>query len=174
MSALAPEPNALALELAHLLPTRGRALDLAAGPGRLALWLARRGLHADAVDIAEQGLRRLRLSAEEAGLAQSLRLIVHDLDQGLPALEPGYQLVACLRYYAPDLMPDLRALLAPGGLLLLEMLREPAGQRRRFRVRPGEILELADGLEVLFHREGQVEGREVAQLLGRRSLEPDS
>ncbi len=36
------QPNALALELAHLLPTEGRALDLAAGSGRLAQLLARR------------------------------------------------------------------------------------------------------------------------------------
>jgi SAM-dependent methyltransferase len=49
-------------ELAELAP--GRALDLAAGEGRNAIWLARQGWRVTAVDFAEAGLEKGRLLAE--------------------------------------------------------------------------------------------------------------
>lgn len=52
-------PNVfVACELADIAP--GTALDLAAGEGRNALWLARRGWRVTAVDFAEAGLARGR------------------------------------------------------------------------------------------------------------------
>ena len=36
---------------AHVLPARGRALDVACGRGRHALWLAARGLQTHAIDL---------------------------------------------------------------------------------------------------------------------------
>jgi SAM-dependent methyltransferase len=51
------EPNPLVAELAGELPP-GAALDLAAGEGRHALWLARRGWRATAVDFSATGLAR--------------------------------------------------------------------------------------------------------------------
>ena len=49
-------------ELSSLPP--GRALDLAAGEGRNALWLARRGWRVTAVDFAQAGLDKGRALAE--------------------------------------------------------------------------------------------------------------
>ena len=53
------EPNPLVAELTGELPP-GAALDLAAGEGRHALWLARRGWRATAVDFSATGLARGR------------------------------------------------------------------------------------------------------------------
>lgn len=50
-------------DLAHLPPAA--AVDLAAGEGRNAIWLARRGWRVTAVDFAEAGLRRGRALAED-------------------------------------------------------------------------------------------------------------
>jgi SAM-dependent methyltransferase len=50
-------------ELAHLPP--GRAVDLAAGEGRNAIWLARRGWQVTAVDFAQAALDKGRLLAGE-------------------------------------------------------------------------------------------------------------
>ena len=53
------EPNRfVAAELADLPP--GRALDLAAGEGRNAIWLARRGWQVTAVDFSQVGLDKGR------------------------------------------------------------------------------------------------------------------
>src|SRR4051812_9854296 len=48
----------VAAELADLSP--GRALDLAAGEGRNALWLAERGWQVTAVDFSRVGLEKAR------------------------------------------------------------------------------------------------------------------
>jgi SAM-dependent methyltransferase len=52
----------VASELAELSP--GRALDLAAGEGRNAIWLARRGWQVTAVDFAQAGLDKGRVLGE--------------------------------------------------------------------------------------------------------------
>lgn len=58
------EPNALAATLlADVAP--GRALDLAAGEGRMALWLAQRGWKVTALDFSAAGLERGRARASE-------------------------------------------------------------------------------------------------------------
>ena len=56
----------VASELAGLPP--GRALDLAAGEGRNALWLAERGWQVTAVDFSQVGLDKGRALAEQHGL----------------------------------------------------------------------------------------------------------
>jgi SAM-dependent methyltransferase len=53
------EPNSLVASLVADLPP-GDAVDLAAGEGRHALWLARRGWRATAVDFSATGLARGR------------------------------------------------------------------------------------------------------------------
>lgn len=62
------EPNALAAELLAPLPP-GRALDVGAGEGRMALWLAGRGWQVRAVDFSATGLDKGRRRAEELGVA---------------------------------------------------------------------------------------------------------
>ena len=58
-----PPPSPFLLALDGVLPRRGRALDVAGGSGRNALWLARRGLDvtlADVSDVAERKLEAIR------------------------------------------------------------------------------------------------------------------
>jgi SAM-dependent methyltransferase len=54
-------------ELSGLPP--GRALDLAAGEGRNAIWLARQGWHVTAVDFAQAGLDKGRILGEGLDIA---------------------------------------------------------------------------------------------------------
>lgn len=61
------EPNALFAALTADLPP-GHALDVAAGEGRTALWLARNGWTVDAVDFSAVGLRKGRELAAVEGL----------------------------------------------------------------------------------------------------------
>lgn len=50
------EPSALLVQLDDLLPRHGRALDVAGGTGRHAIWLAQRGLDVTLSDISQVGL----------------------------------------------------------------------------------------------------------------------
>ena len=61
-----PDPS-LAAIVGGLAP--GRALDLAAGDGRNAIWLAAHGWTATAVDFSEVALDRARAAAAAAGVA---------------------------------------------------------------------------------------------------------
>jgi SAM-dependent methyltransferase len=56
----------------------GRAIDLAAGEGRNAVWLARRGWRVTAVDFSQVGLEKARQLAADHGVTDRLELVRAD------------------------------------------------------------------------------------------------
>ena len=111
----------LAAEVANLRP--GRALDLATGEGRNAVWLAEQGWDVLAVDFAEAGLQKGRRLAAGRGVVERIRYEAADLRAYLPEAQ-GFDLVALIYLQIPqaELLPILsraaRAV-APGGTFLL-------------------------------------------------------
>src|SRR5689334_17607362 len=106
-------------ELAGLPP--GRALDLAAGEGRNARWLAGRGWTVTAVDFSAVGLDKGRRIAERDGV--SVHWVCADLLDYRPTPE-GFDAVLLAYLHLPpaDLATVLRhavGALAPGGVLLV-------------------------------------------------------
>jgi SAM-dependent methyltransferase len=117
-------PNAVvARETEGLTP--GRALDLAAGEGRNAIWLASRGWRVTAVDFSAVATRRIRELADDrlAAAADRVTPVTADLMAWTP--DPGSADLVILAYL--QLVPKERrhahrtaaAALAPGGTLLL-------------------------------------------------------
>jgi 2-polyprenyl-3-methyl-5-hydroxy-6-metoxy-1,4-benzoquinol methylase len=101
----------------------GRALDLGAGEGRTALWLAEHGWKVTAVDFSDVALDRGRQRAEAAGLAAAVEWVCADLVDFDPT-GASYDLVLLMFVHLPP--PDRRRLLrlsaatlAPGGLVLV-------------------------------------------------------
>lgn len=151
----------------------GRALDVAAGLGRHALVLARRGWVTDAVDISAEGLRILRDRAREAGV--TINAVLADLDTF--ACRPGsYDLIVDTFYLARPLIPMFWRWLRPGGVVVFEThLAAPDGDRRgRYALNPGEARRLFDRWEVLVYAEGpEADGARVidtVRLVARRPL----
>jgi 2-polyprenyl-3-methyl-5-hydroxy-6-metoxy-1,4-benzoquinol methylase len=166
-----PPPSALLVESAAELPTRGRALDLACGRGRNAVWLARRGLAVEAVDVSPVALGCVADLAALHGVADLVRAREHDLARGLPALRGRFEVVICLHFRREDLWPRLPGLLAPGGTLLVETLARDASNLdvdASFLSERDELLAAAGGLEVLVHARGAAGKRAVDRLLARR------
>ena len=161
-------------ELVDAFPVAGRALDVACGRGAVAVWLARRGLTVDAVDISPIGLAAGTRLAAASGVAGSVRWIAHDLDGGLPAGCTGpYDVVVCQLFRDPARYSDLTAVLAPGGLLAVTVLSlsghaQCGAGPGPFRAAPGELRAAFRGLDVLLHREGDGE----ATLLARAPRRP--
>ncbi len=113
-------PNRLfAAEVAELAP--GRALDLACGEGRTAVWLAEQGWDVTAVDFSAVALEKAQAIAERRGVAP--RFVLADLVDYLPAPQ-AFDLVALLylQLRAAELQIVLSraaAAVAPGGTFLL-------------------------------------------------------
>ncbi|WP_219905182.1 SAM-dependent methyltransferase [Pseudothauera lacus] len=111
----------LVAEVAGLPP--GRALDLATGEGRNAVWLAEQGWDVCAVDFAELGLQKARRLAGARGVAGRVSLEAADLRSYRP--EPGgFDLVTLIYLQVPqaELQPILlkaAQAVAPGGTFLL-------------------------------------------------------
>jgi tellurite methyltransferase len=157
----------------------GPALDIAAGAGRNALFLAARGVDVDAVDISGVGLARLRDDADARGLR--VATFEADLEHGIGAelgLRDTYALIVMVRYVNMALLPALFDRLAAGGVLLCEQHLQtdqavigPAN--RAFRVAPNALLAACDGLHVQHYHEGLItdpDGRRaaLAQIIASR------
>lgn len=110
-------------ELADLPP--GRALDLACGEGRNALWLAERGWQVTAVDFSGVALAKGRRVAEAAGDGRADRIDWVEADLLAYQPEPaGYEavVVAYLQLPADErrvIVPRAAAALAEGGVVLV-------------------------------------------------------
>ena len=107
-------------EVADLEPAH--ALDAGCGEGADAVWLAERGWRVAALDVSEVALGRVREHAAEAGVADRVETLRHDL-MGEPA--PGrYDLVSAFFFQVPadrfeGLYRSLAGLVVPGGTLLV-------------------------------------------------------
>ena len=112
------EPEPALVDVLGAIPP-GRAVDLAAGAGRHALWLAARGWRVTAVDFSAVGVERGRDAAARLGLA--VDWVVADVRVWAPP--PGalpVDLVLAARVMLdPAVLADAARRLAPGGRLVV-------------------------------------------------------
>ena len=151
--------NAFLREVADQLPD-GRALDVACGAGRNAVFLAERGFAVDALDISSEGLAR---GAELAGRC-GVRVNWQQVDLLDAPLLPrrDYQVILMLRFVAPALLELLPDHLAPGGVVIVEQHMqwpEPVDGpgSDRFRVEPGSLAEALASLRTIHYFEGLID-----------------
>ncbi|MEO6565018.1 MAG: class I SAM-dependent methyltransferase [Casimicrobiaceae bacterium] len=138
------EPSPFIARYAALIPANARVLDLAAGSGRHARWLAARGARVLAVD---------RDGAALAGFAGDPRIETRVVDleaDNWPLAGDSFGAIVVANYLHRPLFPHLRAALAEDGVLLYETFA--AGNERfgrpsnpAFLLRDGELLQLAAG-----------------------------
>ena len=154
-----------------LLP--GRALDLACGTGRHALYLARLGWRVTAVDSSAVAIGLLH--AQAAGLPLDARLA--DLERGEFELAPNaYQLICDFYYLQRNLFPQIREAVHPGGVFAgaIHVFDDAPALRPRnpdFLLQAGELRGFFDGWKVLFYSEGGEPGRSrrTARIIARRA-----
>ena len=124
-----PEPF-LVREAAHL--PAGPVLDVAAGDGRNALWLATQGFAVAALDIAPAAIARLQETATERRLAITTRVADLDEADALAGLGPFAGLVVCRFKPSAGQWATLLAALRPGGRVLLCSFRRAQHERHGF------------------------------------------
>jgi len=145
-------------DVTSLLPSTGRCLDVASGPGAVTLWLAERGLDVTAVDVSGVAIDLLDAAASAAGTAEHVSARVVDLDDGLPDDLCDFDLIVCQRFRDPALYPAIVDRLRSGGIAIVTVLSTVGStDPGSFHAAPGE---LADALRnderctILHHHEG--------------------
>lgn len=164
-----PSQGLLALEA--FLPQSGRALEIAAGGGRHAIWLAERGLEVTAADISPVGLAIAARRARQANV--SLRTLEIDLEQQ-PFPAGPWDVILSVCYLQRELFAEYPRRLALGGRLIViqptvKNLERHAKPPRDFLLAEGELRTLAGPLEVLHYGEGwSADDRHDAVLVAER------
>jgi len=109
-------PHALVVRIASgLLP--GRALDIASGPGRHAIWLAQRGWQVTAVDKSTVAIDMLRHRAAEKGVSIDSRIADLENHEFLIGSE-SYDLIVVCNYLQRDLFPVIKKGVRVGGVVI--------------------------------------------------------
>lgn len=114
------EPSAFLREHLDLVP-KGRALDIAMGEGRNAVFLAKRGFVVEGVDYSDVALRKAARLARENRVA--IQTINADLTRySIP--KRTYELIVNIHFHEASLIPKIREGLKPGGVVVYEMFME--------------------------------------------------
>lgn len=157
-------PNEFLASLANRLPSSGRALDLGAGEGRNALFLASRGLDVLAVDQSLVGMQKAQRLANERALQLNTQVAdLRDFDQPAASLD----VVTSIFVHLPA---DLRAAvhtriaswLRTGGVFILEAYAPEQLQRNTGGPKDAALLA---SLDVLLHELSGLRIEHKAQLI---------
>ncbi len=169
------EPLPLLVRVADMLAP-GKALDLACGTGRHAIFLAERGWQVKAVDASRVGIELMLARARERGV--SVDACIADLESGEFIIEPEAYDLICLCYYLQrSLFPQIRAGTRIGGVVvaaihLIDDSPEAKPMNPEFLLRPGELRAEFQGWEILHDYEGRTtesgHRRASAEILARR------
>lgn len=167
------EPVEFLKEHVGLLP-KGRALDVAMGEGRNAVFLAKNGLTVDGCDVSEAAVKKAQTLAGENNV--KINAFPADLETyRLP--KDTYDVVACFYYLQRDLIPQMKEALKPGGMVIYEtytlenLERGLEGPRNKeYLLKPNELLDFFRDFKIVYYRELVVNDKKaVASLIAKKS-----
>ena len=155
--ALGKKANSLLRRHIGRLP-KGKALDIATGEGRNAIFLAQQGFDVDAVDISAVGLRKAQRLAKE--MKVKINTILADLDSHQIGKE-RYDLIVDFYFLNRRLIPKIKKGLKNGGRVIFETyilehrdLGTTGPKDPKYFLKPNELISLFKGFRILFYREG--------------------
>lgn len=136
----------------YKLASGGNALDIAAGTGRNARFLAEKGFQVDAVDISDVGLKRI------SKRHPNLHPFCIDIDTfDIP--RDRYSLIINIQFLSRRLFSYMRKGLVRGGILIVETyLEAPASESssplcRDYLLKENELLQVFRSLRIIFYQE---------------------
>ncbi len=150
-------PNSFLRKHVHLLPP-GRALDLAAGEGRNAVFLAEHCFEVEAIDISNAALKKARALASSREVR--IKTIIANLDS-YPIEQGRYDLIVDFYFLDRRLIPGMKKGLKKGGKVVFETylaanksLGFLGPENPAYLLKPNELLRLFHGWRILLYREG--------------------
>ncbi len=167
------EPSAFLAECARSL-TPGRALELACGVGRDAVYLASLGWDVLAVDLLADALERAEALRKRYAPDAKLHLQIVDLEAESPdfasAWKERFDLISVARYLHRPLLARFPGWLRPGGSLIYETFtvehraRHGRPARDAHVLQPGELAKCVPDLRVVHVSEAWREDGHTARL----------
>jgi tellurite methyltransferase len=139
----------------------GRALDLACGSGRNALWLADHGWRVTAVDGSPAAIEIVTARNPSIGVFAA------DLENHEYIIQPdSWDLIVFSYYLQRDLFEPAKRGVVPGGMVLaIVHIPGPGEPLTRFRLNPGELAGAFQDFEILHSYEGPSRDPEHRQLV---------
>jgi 2-polyprenyl-3-methyl-5-hydroxy-6-metoxy-1,4-benzoquinol methylase len=154
------KPNRLLVRTVENLPP-GEALDIAAGQGRNAVYLARKGWRVTAFDISAKGLAIAEQSARRSSVPlTAARSTAQDFDYGHGRWDLVALIYAPIPYEDPQLLARIRDSIKPGGLIVVDtpvLMHQPKHKSPRVPgdLDKGELPSLFPGFDVLQYTEAE-------------------
>jgi tellurite methyltransferase len=157
------EPAQFLVENTGLL-SRGRALDIAMGNGRNAIYLAKAGFEVEGVDMSPEAVKMALKSAQEAGV--TVRAQVADLESHYQIEKGAYDVIICFNYLQRSLIPQIKEGLRPAGMVVYETFivdQAQFGKPRNpaYLLKHNELLDMFREFRCLRYREGIIENRKA-------------
>ena len=150
----------------------GKALDIAMGNGRNAIYLAKRGFDVEGVDISQGQISVALSAAQEEGVTIKARVV--DLEGGYRIEKGVYDVIICFNYLQRSLIPQIKDGVRRGGMVVYETFiidQVQFGKPRNpdFLLKYNELLNLFRDLRCLRYREGIIENRKaIASLVAQK------
>lgn len=160
---------------------RGKALDIACGYGRNALYLADKGYQVEGFDQDELAVRFCNEKAKDLNLPFTAKTC--DLEQDIPFSENKYMLASCFYYLDRNIIPQIKKALKISGMMIYETFlidqhkRYGKPSRTEFCWEHNELLNNFLDFRILYYYEGPIvpsaetkleKGTWVAQLIAER------
>ena len=165
------EPARFLEENLEILP-RGRALDVAMGSGRNAIYLAKMGFEVEGIDISSEAVRNALERARSVGV--SLKARVADLEADYLIERGAYDVILCFNYLQRSLIPRIKEGLRVGGMVVYETFivdQAQFGKPRNpnYLLKHNELLEMFRDFRCLRYREGLIaQEKAVASIIAEK------
>jgi SAM-dependent methyltransferase len=156
------EPHKLLIDLTAKIKA-GKALDLACGTGRNALFLAEKGFNVTAVDNSSVGIEIAEQRAREKGLKIDFRIA--DLEKGeFKPEENLYDLICDFYYLQRDLFPEIKKALKTDGIVIAAIhIYDEREKPHQFSLKTGELKEFFKDFEILHYHETSLTDKDAGE-----------
>lgn len=165
------DPSEFLVKIIDQLPI-GKALDIAVGEGRNAVFLAKKGFQVEGVDISVVGLRKAQKLAAENGV--KIQTVNADLNKY--KIQPNsYSVIINILYLQRSLFPEIKSGLKRGGMVVFEthtidQLKNPgaASWVKEYLLEKDELKKAFSDFEIISYTETNNGKDALARLVARK------